>query len=788
MNRQLFNEVFKQISSKIDQLKSLPPSATHLKVENVRLTDRFNTRQQIIGTIYLTSTHLIFTDPEGKRETWILHSLISSVDKLPTTQQGCPLRVRTKHFLSAEFLIPKERDCADLHATLNQLKPDSYEKLYGFLYQAPNYLEKIWDPFLLATEYMRMGAPNQHWKIEDGNSNFDMCDTYPPLIYVPTLTSKAMLIGSSKFRSRGRLPVLTYLHPNGASITRCSQPLSGFSARCQEDEHLLQCILKTNPHSNTMYIIDTRPRINAVANRAAGKGYENEGYYSNIQFKFCPIENIHIMRTSLQKLLDVSDMKNPTMNQYLNALDSSSWLQHIKSVLDAAIFIARVIDIEKKNVLVHCSDGWDRTAQCCSLSSLLLCPYYRSIHGFRMLIEKEWLSFGHKFSDRCGHTTTSDNKEQSPVFLQFIEAVWQLSQIYPTAFEFNERFLISLHDHSHSCQYGNFIGNCEKDRLDLCVKERTYSFWNFILQNVNDFKNPLFRPQSSYASEVLLPVINAQTLKFWLSMYHRFDSALLPKENISNTLTRLVDHTTSLSDHARLLEKRIRELNSTFDNNQTTTSSSSTTTSNEGVDDSDIEKRNHHNNTCLPEFDSGLSDVDISQTRITDSISSKLNTILQPPPSLSDVESGFSGDYSPHNKALSSSFILPHQSSIDLNDIPTLERIALELNSIALDWRSYNAPVHCACSLPFDSAQRKYNCWRCGENYCTRCIERSIHLPGLYSNSLAPVCKTCARSIKSSPSFADFSALVKSKSTDFIRSQTAMKLSRSMIDQFINDR
>ncbi|CAF4344730.1 unnamed protein product, partial [Adineta steineri] len=198
------------------------------------------------------------------------------------------------------------------------------------------------------------------------------------LISVPTLTSKAMLFGSSKFRSRGRLPVLTYLHPNGASITRCSQPLSGFSARCQEDEHLLQCILKTNPHSNTMYIIDTRPRvsipiksaslrINAVANRAAGKGYENEGYYSNIQFKFCPIENIHIMRTSLQKLLEVSDMKNPTMNQYLNALDSSSWLQHIKSVLDAAIFIARVIDIEKKNVLVHCSDGWDRTAQCCSL-------------------------------------------------------------------------------------------------------------------------------------------------------------------------------------------------------------------------------------------------------------------------------------------------------------------------------------------------------------------------------------------------------------------------------------
>jgi myotubularin-related protein 6/7/8 len=41
-----------------------------------------------------------------------------------------------------------------------------------------------------------------------------------------------------------------------------------------------------------------------VANRAAGKGYENEDYYSNMQFKFCPIENIHIMRGSLQKVLE----------------------------------------------------------------------------------------------------------------------------------------------------------------------------------------------------------------------------------------------------------------------------------------------------------------------------------------------------------------------------------------------------------------------------------------------------------------------------------------------------
>lgn len=51
----------------------------------------------------------------------------------------------------------------------------------------------------------------------------------------------------------------------------------------------------------------------------------------------------------------------------------------------------------KTSVIVHCSDGWDRTAQLTSLAMLMLDGYYRTIRGFQMLIEKEWLSFGHRF-------------------------------------------------------------------------------------------------------------------------------------------------------------------------------------------------------------------------------------------------------------------------------------------------------------------------------------------------------------------------------------------------------
>ena len=52
--------------------------------------------------------------------------------------------------------------------------------------------------------------------------------------------------------------------------------------------------------------------------------------------------------------------------------------------------------------MVHCSDGWDRTAQLVSLSQIILDPFFRTFEGFKVIVEKEWLDFGHKFEDRTG--------------------------------------------------------------------------------------------------------------------------------------------------------------------------------------------------------------------------------------------------------------------------------------------------------------------------------------------------------------------------------------------------
>ncbi|ROT71981.1 hypothetical protein C7M84_009661 [Penaeus vannamei] len=90
------------------------------KVENVRLLDRFSSRKST-GTLYLTATHLIFVDPDAKKETWILHMHISSLEKLPLSTQGSPLQVRCKTFLTVTFVIPRERDCHDIYTSLLQL-------------------------------------------------------------------------------------------------------------------------------------------------------------------------------------------------------------------------------------------------------------------------------------------------------------------------------------------------------------------------------------------------------------------------------------------------------------------------------------------------------------------------------------------------------------------------------------------------------------------------------------------------------------------------------------------
>ena len=283
---------------------------------------------------------------------------------------------------------------------------------------------------------------------------------------MPSAISDNTLNYAGRYRSRVRLPVLTYLHPvNNCSITRSSQPLVGVRGnRSIQDEKLLLAIFSTSipnpatsesssrpgslqsPSSNqgepaslsqesaaagvseppedissrtntddtsdepriygaqqNNLIVDARPTVNALAMQAVGLGSENMDHYRFATKEYLGIDNIHVMRESLNKVIDTmkeSDLTPLPPNR--EALARTGWLKHIGGILDGAGLIARQVGLQHSHVLIHCSDGWDRTSQLSALSQLCLDPYYRTLEGFIVLVEKDWLSFGHRFNHRAG--------------------------------------------------------------------------------------------------------------------------------------------------------------------------------------------------------------------------------------------------------------------------------------------------------------------------------------------------------------------------------------------------
>lgn len=378
------------------------------------------------------------------------------------------LRVFCKDFTYYLFDFVNDLICTDVYVKLSllvvapKIKP-SIRELYAFEYKA-NVLEskleacgwKLYDP---KREYRRqklyLEDPNSFWRLSTVNEGYKFSPSYPNCFIVPASISESVLQHAGKFRSKQRIPAVVYKHrlgENGNVIARCSQPLVGLNLqnRSLQDEKLIFEIFnvqreerssllsedseyREQPQRNL--IVDLRPLTNAMAQHALGAGTEIVDNYrgkskrdkdsknladsgSNTAYQvdkiFCNIDNIHVMRDSLNKLNSVlGDLdrfpisSSGSMENYFPLLQQSltktQWLHRLSLILQSVDRIAKSIHLNNTNVLIHCSDGWDRTSQVSALTQLCLDPYFRTAEGFMILIEKEWISFGFKFATRSDH-------------------------------------------------------------------------------------------------------------------------------------------------------------------------------------------------------------------------------------------------------------------------------------------------------------------------------------------------------------------------------------------------
>ncbi|CAM9276904.1 unnamed protein product, partial [Hapterophycus canaliculatus] len=341
-----------------------------------------------------------------------------------------------------------------------------------------------WHIYDAVKEFDRMGVlkPRRNkvaspWRETNLNANYGLCGSYPSFLVVPASVTDDEVKAVSHFRSEQRVPVLCWgRQTDSASIWRSSQPKIGISrAACAEDENMLASVAACAP-ARILPIVDCRPRSSATANFAAGYGYES---YPDCPLEFSGIGNIHVMRESLAKLEGLCLGGTAKDQDWTAAVEDTRWLSHVRTVLSAAWTVAFKAHTQRTPILVHCSHGWDRTSQVCSLAQMLLDPYYRTMDGFQalvvfhrvkfsqVLIEKDWLAFGHPFHLRHAYgvprgANSGKEDQRSPIFLQFLDCMWQLVMQMPSYFEFNPRFLLCIADHIQTCRFGTFLCNTNK--------------------------------------------------------------------------------------------------------------------------------------------------------------------------------------------------------------------------------------------------------------------------------------------------------------------------------------
>lgn len=414
--------------------------------------------------------------------------------------------------------------------------------------------------YTFGNEVTRLGfdtSKKKIWRMSLANENYEFCPTYPQYHILPSTYEDDKLKASLDFRAMKRFPSVVWRDKSsGVVLIRSSQPLSSFLGlsyfhnpadvalledivqACNKERDYLAAEEQTRAGkalldqegesvpsaiqtrgmgddsrtARKLAIVDCRSLAGVWGNSFKGGGTEDEVVYK-CNIIHLDLANIHTVRDSFNKLRTLCH--SYVEGTYYKNLSGSMWLTYISALLRGANIVVELMLVKKRPVLVHCSDGWDRTSQIVSLSEVMMDPYYRTFEGFQVVVEREWLHFGHKFGERGGHDPNcTDTNQMSPIFLQFLDCVYQLTLQYPAEFQFNEAYLVKLLKHSQACLFGTFLYNCQRER-ELWGKD-TASVWSLLKPENIQFVNLLYDKTSQ---KVLTAKFSEHDVVLWKSVY-----------------------------------------------------------------------------------------------------------------------------------------------------------------------------------------------------------------------------------------------------------------------------
>ncbi|XP_076852448.1 myotubularin-related protein 10 [Brachyhypopomus gauderio] len=286
-------------------------------------------------------------------------------------------------------------------------------------------------------EIKRTGA--SEWRVCSINKEYLISPSLPEFFVVPSSLADQDLKQYACFFSGQRVPLWCWNHPNGSALVRMSSITEPLQQR-KLDQRICSAVMKSHPMRSDVQKMEV-----------------DKGLLPTVQ-------DVQAALVKLRQICVIEPFEE-SESKWLSSVETSRWMEYVRAFLKYAVEVVYILECKQASVILQEEEDRDLSCMVASLVQVMCDPHCRSLVGFQGLVQKEWVMAGHRFLDRCNHLKRND-KEESPLFLLFLNCVWQLLDQHPTAFQFTEVYLSVLSDSMWLPVFSTFLFNCPRQRAE----------------------------------------------------------------------------------------------------------------------------------------------------------------------------------------------------------------------------------------------------------------------------------------------------------------------------------
>lgn len=335
-------------------------------------------------------------------------------------------------------------------------------------------------------------SKNNALRISQSNERLQVCESLPRSFIVPKgITDLVLEKKMAVSINARRIPVVTYAHNGRFVLMRC--------AAFDKESATEELVTKVFP----LKMIDVK----------------TECSYSSLKNAY---------RKLREACFVTRDCDNDT--NFLSRV--GKWMRQLSTSLRMAAEVSQTLSEEESSVLLVEEEDRKWNSLISSLTQVIVDPHRRTIDGLLSLISKEWLYLNGIPNRGLNHANIYHE-----LITLFLDSLHQLVIQNPTAFEYTTKLLIYLYDQLCKQEPDRPNSLMTGSSLDISVSNFYSSDFNFHDRNPNDLPSllpetvsellPLYNPfyDKNFASsgKVLSVYSDIITLKFWSSLYLRFN-------------------------------------------------------------------------------------------------------------------------------------------------------------------------------------------------------------------------------------------------------------------------